>query len=599
MKKNLLSILCFLLVFSLQGQEDPIEEIITIVSKIPVKSENVLSTVDTLDKAALKRTVPRDFLSILSNSFAIDTSSNGGPGQVASIFLRGTNSNQTLVKVNGIKINPSTAGGASIYNFDPSLIAKIEIGSGPFSSIHGSEAIGGIINISTFEDFEVNSLEVGLSMGPDSFKKESLNSHWRRKEKAININLVNLRTDGFPSLTTSGLDRGYKNQSFVGTFSRRNKNLEQLISIWSTKGTTEYLGFGEIPISQNYKNQASSFNLSYKPNEILWFQVNLNSSKDFITQNEVNILGAKDLTDTERDSLEIMIHKSNPDKFTLSMGYILEDEEVDYASYGTVFNKSLTTKSIFTSGKFLINEDSIIIKMRNSDHEIYGNKISWNLGYRKNLSNLLALVLSTGVAFRSPNSSELYGYGANLELKPESSKSYELSLIRKKIKGKAISLVFFSNQIKNLIDFNFSEYILKNIKQSKTKGIELRYKWDTSSLNGNMLLRYQHPKDDMGNQLIRRSKKSISVDLYKDFNTKSINFNILAFDRRQDFGGIELPGYVLLNFSFLKDISNALSFSLRLENISDKEYFTAAASNGYYRNQGRSIWINTNYNLWR
>nr|MCS5543800.1 hypothetical protein [SAR86 cluster bacterium] len=92
---------------------------------------------------------------------------------------------------------------------------------------------------------------------------------------------------------------------------------------------------------------------------------------------------------------------------------------------------------------------------------------------------------------------------------------------------------------------------------------------------------------------------SISVNLYKDFNTKSINFNILAFDRRQDFGGIELPGYVLLNFSFLKDISNALSFSLRLENISDKEYFTAAASNGYYRNQGRSIWINTNYNLWR
>ena len=76
MKKNLLSIICFLLVFSLQGKEDPIEEIITIVSKIPVKSENVLSTVDTLDKAALKRTVPRDFLSILSNSFAIDTSSN-------------------------------------------------------------------------------------------------------------------------------------------------------------------------------------------------------------------------------------------------------------------------------------------------------------------------------------------------------------------------------------------------------------------------------------------------------------------------------------------------------------------------------------------
>ena len=140
---------------------------------------------------------------------------------------------------------------------------------------------------------------------------------------------------------------------------------------------------------------------------------------------------------------------------------------------------------------------------------------------------------------------------------------------------------------------------MQNIKQSKTKGIELRYKWDTSSLNGNLLLRYQQPKDEMGNQLIRRSKKSISVNLYKDFNTKSINFNILAFDRRQDFGGIELPGYVIFNFSFLKDFSDAFSLSMRLENIFDKEYFTAAASNGYYRNQGKSIWINTNYKLRR
>ena len=95
--------------------------------------------------------------------------------------------------------------------------------------------------------------------------------------------------------------------------------------------------------------------------------------------------------------------------------------------------------------------------------------------------------MNTGVAFRSPNSSELYGYGANLELKPESSKSYELSLIRKKIKGKAISLVFFSNQIKNLIDFNFSEYILKNIKQSKTitclpRHLKLYYNRFTSCL---------------------------------------------------------------------------------------------------------------------
>ena len=150
MKKKYLSILSCLLVLALSAEEETVEEIVSIASKNPKDIKEVNVTIDIINKNELKRQVPRDFISILSNTLAIDTSSNGGPGQYASIFLRGTNSNHTLVKINGVKINPYTAGGASINNLDPSLIAQIEIGSGPFSSLHGSEAIGGVINISTY-----------------------------------------------------------------------------------------------------------------------------------------------------------------------------------------------------------------------------------------------------------------------------------------------------------------------------------------------------------------------------------------------------------------------------------------------------------------
>ena len=178
MKKICFSILCFLLLLPVKAEEEFIEEILTVASKIPTESKNVLATVDILDAAILNKQAPKDVLSILSNSLAIDTSSNGGLGQVASFFLRGSNSNQTLVKVNGVKINPSTAGGASIYNFDTSLISKIEIGSGPFSSIHGSAAIGGVINISTIEDPDERFLVLSLNTGPDNLKKESLSTSW-------------------------------------------------------------------------------------------------------------------------------------------------------------------------------------------------------------------------------------------------------------------------------------------------------------------------------------------------------------------------------------------------------------------------------------
>ena len=126
--KNLLISFLFLTFFSsLNGEEDHVEETISIASKIPISREDVIATVDSVDSVILSKQIPRDVLSILRNSFGIDSSSNGGPGQVASIFLRGSNSNQTLVKINGVKINPSTAGGASIYNIDTDLISKIEI----------------------------------------------------------------------------------------------------------------------------------------------------------------------------------------------------------------------------------------------------------------------------------------------------------------------------------------------------------------------------------------------------------------------------------------------------------------------------------------
>ena len=91
----------------------------------------------------------------------------------------------------------------------------------------------------------------------------------------------------------------------------------------------------------------------------------------------------------------------------------------------------------------------------------------------------------------------------------------------------------------------------------------------------------------------------MSINLYRDLNLCSINLNLVAFDKRKDFDGTVLPGYGLIHMSFTKEISEQLGFSIRLENIFDKEYFTAAGSNGYYRNQGRSIWLNSKLKLRR
>ena len=599
MKKNFLSFLCYLLLFSVNAEEDTIEEIISVASKVPMESKYVLATVDVIDSSILEKQVQKDLLSIFSNTLALDTSSNGGPGQVSSIFLRGSNSNQTLVKVNGVKINPSTAGGASIYNFDSSLISKLEVVYGPFSSIHGSEAIGGVIDISTIEDPKNNYLVFGLNSGPDNFRKEILKSSWNNKKTFLSLGLLNSNTEGFPVTTGSNLNRGYKNQSAIGAFSHQKGHFKGTFSSWSSEGVTEYLGFDDIPMSQDYKNQAYAFDLSYKPKAAFWVLSNLNTSGDFIAQNQENYLGLLDLTETDRTNFEITLHKPIQGGNSFTFGYNLENEKVNYSSFGTEFKQSLKTKSIFASSQLVVNQHLIGINIRSSNHELHGNKLSWNLGYLKHLNKIWTVVLNSGEAFRSPNSSELYGYGANLELKPETSNSHELSAIRKINQNDLFSLVFFINKTQNLINFDFSDYILKNIKQSNTKGAELKYKWKNKAINGNMLIRIQDPKNQEGKQLQRRSRRSISINLIKEYISSSINLNILAFDRRVDFGEKVLSGYSLINFSVTKEISNQIDLAIRFENLLDKEYFTAAAASGYYRNQERSIWLNVKYTLGR
>ena len=165
--KQVLFLVCFI---SFVSSEETYE-VVTITSVVPKNSGSIVTSVDVLDLDFLNNALAKDLTSLLKNNLAIDVSNNGGMGQLSSIFLRGSNSNHTLVKINGIKINPSTAGGASVYNLDTQLINTVEIGYGPLSAIHGSNAIGGVIDISTKSQSKIVKSALGLSLGPDEFRK--------------------------------------------------------------------------------------------------------------------------------------------------------------------------------------------------------------------------------------------------------------------------------------------------------------------------------------------------------------------------------------------------------------------------------------------
>ena len=575
-------------------------EIISVVSKIPKSANTVISSADKIDKTFLRNSQSKDLTSLLRESLALDTSSNGGIGQLSSVFLRGTNSNHMLVKVNGVKINPSTAGGASIYNLDTDLINSVEIGYGPLSSVHGSEAVGGVMNISTKPIERESNYKIGIQGGPDNYQKELLSFNYGFSENIFtSFSGSRTKTDGFPALSNSQLDRAYDNYTVISSmdFSMNDFNLD--FSSWKAGGEIEYLVFG-APVSQDYENSAYGMTLSQRLSNESVNKLSVSTSEDFIKQNNPNFLGLLDLTKTKRDNLELSLIRNRNSKVLrfYNFGLDSEKEDVDYSSYGTTYQEKIRTNSIFGSLGLKLYGNPLNLTFRRSDHDTYKDNLSWNIEGMWNLSNEWRMGLTNGSSFRSPLSSELYGFGGNINLKPEINKSTELNF-KRDTKAQEISIAFFDSQLTNLIAFDYQDYVLKNITESTNKGLDIKYKLNEGLWNLSIFLRIQDPKDLDGNQLLRRSKKSASLTLTREtYNTVS-SLNLSSFGKRLDFGNIDLPSYNLVNLSFSRRLNDRTTVLLKLENLFDENYYTAATSNAFYLNQDRAVWLKFNYEMGR
>ena len=575
-------------------------EIISVVSKIPKSANTVISSADKIDKTFLRNSQSKDLTSFLRENLALDTSSNGGIGQLSSVFLRGTNSNHMLVKVNGVKINPSTAGGASIYNLDTDLINSVEIGYGPLSSVHGSEAIGGVMNISTKPIERESNYKIGIQGGPDNYQKELLSFNYGFSENIFtSFSGSRTRTDGFPALSNSQLDRAYDNYTVISSmdFSMNDFNLD--FSSWKAGGEIEYLVFG-APVSQDYKNSAYGMTLSKRLSNESVNKLSVSTSEDFIKQNNPNFLGLLDLTKTKRDNLELSLVRNRNFKVLrfYNFGVDSEKEDVNYSSYGTMYQEKIRTNSIFGSLGLNLYGNRLNLTFRRSDHDAYKDNLSWNIEGMWNLSKEWRMGLTNGSSFRSPISSELYGFGGNTNLKPEINKSTELNF-KRDTKALEINIAFFDSQLTNLIAFDYQDYVLKNITESTNKGLDIKYKLNEGLWNLSVFLRIQDPKDLDGNQLLRRSKKSASLTLTREtYNTVS-SLNVSSFGKRLDFGNIDLPSYNLVNLSFSRRLNDRTKILLKLENLFDENYYTAATSNAFYLNQNRAVWIKFNYEMGR
>lgn len=572
--KKILSLLVILAAVSAQqsfSQTSPtMSNLIVAATKTHLPKQKILIPVTILDAEDIALSGANNLSEILRFIAGIDVTSNGGPGQIASIFMHGSNSNHTLILINGIKINDSATGTAAIQNIHPDLIEKIEIIKAPRTSLYGSNAVGGVINIITKKQTKTG-YEIGYKTGSDNTDTINFMGGFHSSEIQGGIQFHQYKTDGFPARTESNVASGHENDSVNAFLNFDNDNWSLVTNVWQSSGTTEYLDFFLTPVSQDFNNTTGSLDINKIFSDRWVSNLNFGFSRDDIKQNET-----PDFNDSKKLFFEWQntIHANN--NHQIVAGIYLANEKFDASNYGLDIATEANSTALYIEDIINRGKHQLLTAARVSNKEGIKDKLTWNIEYGFIINPSMRLLLNAGRATRNPSSFDLYGYGGNPELTPEISKNIGIGIAMIPSDKLSVEFSAFSNEITDLITFNYNDFKLYNIEQARIKGIEGHIEYLANDWNVYLNATLQNPKNTTSKQmLLRRPKKTVSLGLRRSFGLLDFNMNLLFSDSRMDFGGVRLDDYVLCNITVQYHLNERWLIRATINNVTDETYMLA------------------------
>lgn len=566
------------------------EPVIITATRTAQIADATLAPVIVITQADIQRTQATDVADLLRLHAGLDIGRNGGAGQVTSLFIRGTESNHVLVMVDGVKINPGSVGGAALQNISPAQIERIEVVKGPRSTLYGSDAIGGVINIITKRGTEGLHASAEASAGTYDTKHLAGGVHYADNVKA-GITLSRLETDGFAPRSNSTLERGHDNTSFNTYLGGKLQGADIEFSHWQAQGNTEYLTFA--PVDQDFLNSASAITATARPNALWASTVRVSRVLDKIDQNQ-----STDFAHTERHTLDWQNDMQFDEHQLFSAGVSLTREDVASMVYGTGFDERNFSRAVYLQDNLNLGDHQLLVAARHTRYDGFGAHTTADFEYGYRITPETRLIAAAGTAFRAPDQTDRFGYGGNPDLNPEISRNIELGVRQRLGTNQHLAVNIYSNHIDDLIDCTFDSVTYacpqKNVARARIRGIETQYNVRLDVWQINLELTAQDPKD-LSNDLVlpRRAKRSATASVVYDQPAFQLGADLIAAGQRKDsnYSNDTMGGYGIVNINGALHLSKAWSIRGKVENLFDKHYELARD----YNASGRALWIGASY----
>lgn len=571
--------------FSAATDVKPRDTIVVTATRTPIPLSDATVPVTVITREDIELALSADLSELLRFQAGIDIGRNGGPGQATSVFLRGTESNHTLVLIDGVRMNPSTIGGAAVQNIAPEMIERIEIVKGARSALFGTDAIGGVINVITRR---ANEPHIAGGMGAGSFASQfwNLSGGNRGATSEFGFNLNSHVTDGYAPRVDSDIKRGYDNLSANVYALRRFGTNEVSIRHWRGEGNSEYLDFFLNPVSQDFENAVTSVGFDSRLSDAGISKLVLSFAQDEIRQEQT-----PDFVNSERLSLDWQYSHAFDDH-TLTGGLYVVDEHASSASFGSGFDEETFIRAAFLQDQLSLGRHRAFAALRLTHHESFGSHMTWNAEYAFEISGAITLNLGIGHAFRAPDATDRFGFGGSRDLKPELANEQQLGLRYSVSERHSMNLELYANRIRNLIEFDFSTFSLQNLDEAEIRGAQLGYEYRSENfiLRAD-LVRQRAENVDTGARLLRRAEQTATLSYTQSIGEHRVGLSILASGDRVDFGDVKLPGFVVANLHGELQLGDNWQLNARIENLTNTKYQTAAN----YRMQERSGFVELRY----
>ncbi|NIE97386.1 TonB-dependent receptor [Acinetobacter sp. Tr-809] len=561
-----------------------LDTIVVTASRTEQKISEVPARINIIEPKILEQSPIASLPQLLQTDASINMVQSGGYGQTASIFLRGGNSNQTLVLRDGVRLNSATSGTASLPFIDTTDIKQIEVLKGPASVLYGTDAISGVVQLISKTPEKTAAFVTG-EIGENKTYKSVVGADLAENGFYAQIRGQRLETDGTPvKEIKNAADASFDQKGYSAKVGVDKEQYAASVDYSENQGSSDYDISGKF-VSQDFKNEIINVKGRLNILDNLAVHARFSQFKDELDQNN-----SIDFVHSKTQESEIYGQWGFTPNQKLLVGVTHRNIDGDVISYGTPYQEDIDSTGYYIQHKYDQAGLNTQVGIRVEDNEKFGTHTVAQGSVRYQLLPLTSIYANIGSAFKAPTLNDMYAYGGNPNLKPEESLSYEIGLDQKLAYNISTGLSLYTTEVDNLIAFDGVLNQMSNVEKAKMEGSELYVKWQGENLFTNLSYNYVRAKDKKNDEdLSRRPRQNITLtagwtDEQYTFSTTMLangDYDNSAFDN------VQIPGHFRVDMHGQYKVNKNVDVFANIQNVGDSKYRTAYGSGSYYINGGR------------